>query len=498
MNSSWSSLTSAAVRGSGTTIVVVAATVVEVAAVVDVEAGAVVDEVAVGCGTVVTTTVVEDGDEVHAAASIKITTAQGTRRRRSTSYRHDGTGYRRPAVEPHDSPAEAAFRAEARAWLDANATRRTDPVVIVSAIVAEWTPEEEEAELAIAKAWQREKYDAGWAGIHWSTEHGGRGGTPIESLIFRQEELHYDVPADALGVGLDWLGPAVAELGDPELAAAVLPDLLSGDHVWCQLFSETAAGSDLAGLETRAVRDGDEWVVNGQKTWTTVAHLADRGLLITRHDPDAPKHRGLTAFLVDMDSPGITVNPIKQMTGAANFNEVFFDDVRIPDSRRVGEVGDGWRVAVGAFAHERFSDSFSNTDAIEALAELLRGTELTAAQRDRFADLYARSQALRYTGMRLLTEISQGRQPGPEGSVLKLAGPQLLSEIYEMGLESFGPGATLESNGDWSAGFLGIPGLIVGGGTPPIQRNIIGERLLGLPPDVRVDKDKAFRDVPNR
>jgi len=320
----------------------------------------------------------------------------------------------------------------------------------------------------------------------------------MEAAIFRQEELRYEVPADALAIGLDWLGPAVAELADDGLARAMLPSLLSGDSVWCQLFSEPAAGSDLAGLETRAQRDGDEWTINGQKVWTTLAHMSDRGLLIARHDSDAAKHRGLTAFLVDMDAPGVTINPVRQMTGAANFNEVFFDGVRVPDARRVGEVGDGWRVAVTAFSHERFSDSFSNTDAIDALAALMGIAPRSASQRDRFAGLYARSQALRYTGLRLLTDISKGQPVGPEGSVLKLAGPQLLSDIYELGLELQGASATLATGDDWRAAFLGIPGMIVGGGTPPIQRNIIGERLLGLPGDIRVDKDLPFVDAPNR
>ncbi len=401
-------------------------------------------------------------------------------------------------VQPKDSPQEAAFRSDAAAWLDANATRRTEPTVIVSSIVAEWTADEEVEGLAIARAWQRTKFDAGWAGIRWSKEHGGRGGTGMEAVIFRQEELRYDVPADALAVGLDWLGPAVAEFAETDLAVEVLPTLLSGDSVWCQLFSEPAAGSDLAGLETKAERDGDEWTISGQKVWTTLAHLADRGLLIARHDSNAAKHRGLTAFLVDMDAPGITVNPVRQMTGAANFNEVFFDGVRVPDGQRVGEIGDGWRVALGAFRHERFSDSFSNTDAIDALAMLMGQAERSGSQRDRFASLYARSQALRYTGLRLLTDISKGRPIGAEGSVLKLAGPELLSDIYELGLELQGPSATLATGDEWRAAFLGIPGMIVGGGTPPIQRNIIGEQLLGLPGDIRVDKDMPFRETPNR
>jgi alkylation response protein AidB-like acyl-CoA dehydrogenase len=406
-------------------------------------------------------------------------------------------------MQPYDSHDEAAFRAEARSWLEVSAEPYADAPVLLSSIIAEWSPAEEEEELKRARAWQRKKFDAGWAGVDWPTEPGGRGGTPMEALIFSQEEGHFAVPADALVVGIGWCGRAVLEHADDVLAARVLPPLLRGDEVWCQLFSEPSAGSDLAGLATRASRDGDEWEIHGQKSWTTLAHLADWGLLIARHDPDLPKHQGLTAFLIDMKGEGIEARPVRQMTDSANFNEVFFDGARVPDSQRVGEVGAGWGVVLSAFTHERFSSSFANTTVINALRALVgrvgRGGEPEI--RDRFADIYIRAQALRYTNLRMLTAISRGETPGPEGSTMKLAGSILLSDIYELGLDLLGPYGGLgrpdaPANGEWHAGFLGIPGLRIGGGTDQIQRNIIGERVLGLPPDIRVDKQVAFSDVP--
>lgn len=406
-------------------------------------------------------------------------------------------------MQPYDSAEEAAFRAEARSWLESNAEPHTEARVLLSSIIAEWSPEEEEQELERARAWQRAKFDAGWAGVAWPAEFGGRGGTLMEALIFSQEEAHFDVPADALVVGLGWCGRAVLEYADEGLASRMLPPLLRGDGVWCQLFSEPSAGSDLAGLSTRASRDGEEWVINGQKSWTTLAHLADWGLLIARHDTELPKHQGLTAFLVDMQDEGIEARPLRQITDSANFNEVFFEGTRVPDSQRVGEVGQGWAVVISAFTHERFSSSFADTGVINALRALVdqsgRGGEPEI--RERFADLYIRAQALRYTSLRLLTAISRGEEPGAEGSTMKLAGSNLLSDIYELGLDLLGPygglgGVDAPQSGEWHTGFLGVPGLRIGGGTDQIQRNIIGERVLGLPPDVRVDKEIAFSDVP--
>ncbi len=406
-------------------------------------------------------------------------------------------------MQPYDSPEEAAFRAEARSWLESHAVPYAEPPVSPSAIVAEWTPAEEEKKLAEAKAWQRTKFEDGWAGVAWPTEYGGRGGTPMQALIFAQEEGRFDVPHDALVVGLGWCGPAVMQHGTAEQKERLVRPLLRGDEVWCQLFSEPGAGSDLAGLKTRAVRDGDEWVVDGQKVWTTFAHRSDWGLCIARHDADVPKHGGLTAFIVDMATPGIECRPLRQMTDSSNFNEVFLDGVRVPDANRIGAVGDGWRVVITTFMYERFSGSFSGASVLQSLRKLIAQTGKASdpAVRDRFAALYARAHALRYNSLRLITAISQGRMPGPEGSVMKLGGTILLSDIYEFAVELLGPEGMLLAGdapwaGEWHDAFLGAPGLRIGGGTDQVQRNIIGERVLGLPGEPRVDKQVPFKEVP--
>ena len=406
-------------------------------------------------------------------------------------------------MQPVDSPQEAAFRAEARAFLEANAEPLPPWVVAPSAIVAEWTPDEEERKLDEARRWQRLKFDEGWAGIAWPRRYGGRGGTLIEQLIFSEEEARFDVPRDALIIGTGWCGPAVLEHGSDEQRDRFLRPLLRGDEVWCQLFSEPAAGSDLAGLGTRAVRDGGQWRITGQKVWTTFAHRSDWGLLIARHDPDLPKHRGLTAFIVDMKAPGITARPLRQMTGSANFNEVFFDDVVVDDAYRLGAVGDGWRVVISTFMWERLSLVYGSDRVLEALGALIaeRGRAADPAVRDRYAAIYAKGEALRFTGMRMMTAVSKGTMPGPEGSVVKLLATSMLEEAHTMALDLFDAIGTLAADvapwhGEWHAAFLGMPGLRIGGGTDQIQRNIIGERVLGLPSDPRPDKTVPWGQVP--
>ncbi len=502
---------SRSVRGSSlTTVVVEAGGLVVVVADVVVVGTVVVSTLGAGVGVGPAVVAVVD---VQAPMSRPKVRSGAKRCTRESFRRGDGTATRRGrgmsperylrGVQPYDSPQEAAFRAEARAWLEANASLNVEPPVLISSIIAEWSPEEEERQLAAARAWQATKFDAGWAGIHWPEKYGGRGETIMEAVIFAQEESRFDVPQDALEVGVGWCGLAVLAHAAEELSARVLPPLLRGDEVWCQLFSEPAAGSDLAGLVTRADRDGEDWVLTGQKVWTTLAHHADWGLCIARHDPDLPKHLGLTAFLVDMHQDGIEARPMRQMTDSANFNEVFLDGARVPDTRRVGEVGEGWRVATTTFMYERYSPSFSNTGVLDALRAVVveSGRAGDPEIRDRFSDIYVRAQALRYTVMRLLTAVAEGRSPGPEGSTMKLAGTMLLEDIYALGLDLQGPfgslaGGDAPRRGDWHAGFLGVPGLRIGGGTDAIQRNIIGERVLGLPPDVRVDKDVPFREVP--
>jgi alkylation response protein AidB-like acyl-CoA dehydrogenase len=407
-------------------------------------------------------------------------------------------------MDPYDSPGEAAFRAAARAFLDANAAPAPPELVTASAIVAEWSPEEEAARLGAARRWQRLKYDAGWAGIHWPEEYGGRGGSLIEHVIFSQEEARYDVPHDALVVGVGWCGSAVLEHGSDAQRRRFLPRVLSGADVWCQLYSEPDAGSDLGGLRTRAIKDGDEWVLSGRKVWTTFAHLADWGLCIARHDPDAPKHRGLSAFLVDMDLPGVTASPLRQMTNSANFNEVTLDEVRVPDEFRIGAVGDGWRVVVSTFMWERVG-ALTGTDRILAALRRLIGESGAAGDpsiRERYAALYSRAEILRFNFLRMMTALSRGRLPGPEGSIMKLAGTSLLTDVYDLAVEIQGGAGLLAGSvapwaGEWQSGFLGAPGLRIGGGTDEVQRNIIGERVLGLPGDIRVDKGVPFKDIPS-
>jgi alkylation response protein AidB-like acyl-CoA dehydrogenase len=378
--------------------------------------------------------------------------------------------------------------------LEANAARPAAPPIAPSAIVAEWSEEAEERKLAEARSWQRRKFDAGWAGVAWPHEYGGRGGTEIEQLIFDDEESRFDVPRDALAVGLGWCGPALLLLGEEDQKQRLIPPLLSGGQVWCQLFSEPGAGSDLAGLSTRASRDGEEWVLAGEKVWTTFAHHSDLGLCIARTDPEGGRHRGLTAFVVDMRSAGVAVSRIRQMTGAANFSQVFLDDVRVPDSNRLGAVGDGWRVVITTFMFERTAASFAGGPMVEALRRLLTGGphRLDPRRRDDWVRIWITDRILAYAAMRRLTALGRGVGPGPEGSLNKLVGTNMLSELYEqavglLGADGMLAGADSPQEGEWQAAFLGTPGLRVGGGTDPIQRNIIAERLLGLPRDLRPD-----------
>ncbi len=394
-------------------------------------------------------------------------------------------------MEPFDSPEEAAFRTDALAWLEANAKRPSSPEIAPSAIVAEWSPEVELERLTEARDWQRTKYEDGWAGVSWPKEFGGRGGSQIEAAIFSGEEAGFAVPHDALVVGLGWCGPALMIHGSEEQRTRFLRPMLRGEEVWCQLFSEPQSGSDLVSLSTRAVADGEEWVISGQKVWTTFAHMSDWGLCIARTDPDLAPHQGLTAFIIDMKSQGVEARPIRQMTGSANFNEVFLDDVRVPDSMRVGEIGDGWRIVITTFMYERISVLNLGAGLADALLGLLRERAPSdSGHRDRFLRLVVAGRTLRYTQMRMMTALSQGRVPGPEGSSAKLVGTMLLSDLYDhavnlLGADGLLVGEDAPYGGEWQDAFLGTPGLRIGGGTDQIQRNIIAERLLGLPKDLR-------------
>jgi len=406
----------------------------------------------------------------------------------------------------NDTPEEAAFRAEARAWLEAN-TSRKDPNDAGGDVLAERTSPEVVKE---AQTWQKKKADGGWACLTWPVEYGGRGASSIQSVIWNQEESKFKTGAPIFGIGLGMCGPTVMAHGTDEQKQRWIPKMITGEEVWCQLFSEPAAGSDLAGLRSTATRDGDDWIINGQKIWTTGAHFCDWGIIVVRSDPNAAKHAGLSYFVVDMHSPGIEIRPITQINGGRGFNEVFFTDVRIPDANRLSEVGNGWAVAITTLMNERSSIGSSSTGGgvadLLALAESVEIDGRPAIEdgsvREQIADFYTRSKGLQYTSMRSLSALSQGKTPGPEASMGKLVGAVLAQEVSAFGMELAGSAAGTHdaeftpAGAEWQDRYLGIPGLRIAGGTDEVLRNIIAERVLGLPPEARADKGIPFKDIP--
>jgi len=407
-----------------------------------------------------------------------------------------------------DTPEEAAFRAEARTWLEANAERRAlgdKPLGIAE--------REDPRFIQQAQDWQAKKADAGWACLNWPTKYGGRGASSIQKVIWGQEQARFRTPADLFTAGIGMAGPTLMVHGSEEQRERFLPPMARGDEIWCQLFSEPAAGSDLASLRTRAEPDGTDWIVNGQKIWSSVAQHARWGILVTRTNFDVPKHKGLTYFVLDMQADGIDVRPIRQISGSSHFNEVFLNDVRIPDANRVGKVDGGWAVTITTLMNERSSlgsgegGGFINIDNLIALAREARderGSLLDSAGiREQIADYYVRTSGLKYAGYRTLTAISRGDTPGPEGSMGKLVTSNVRQRMTSLGLELQGAtGALLDGDATaqrnaWQLGYLGAPGVRVAGGTDEIMRNIIAERVLGLPPEPRVDKGIPFREIPS-
>jgi acyl-CoA dehydrogenase len=405
-----------------------------------------------------------------------------------------------------DTPEEAKFRAEARAWLEKNTSRKGDdpgPAPMSEERL-------DEATIRAAKAWQKKKAEGGWACITWPREYGGRGGTTIQKVVWNQEEGKFRTPPDIFAIGLGMCGPTILTHGTDEQKRKWIPKMVTGEEVWCQLFSEPAGGSDLAGLRTRAVRQGDDWIVNGQKIWTTGAQFCDWGILVTRHDDSVDKYSGLTFFVVDVRSPGIEVRPIVQMNGGRGFNEVFFTDVRIPDSYRLGAVGEGWRVSLTTLMNERAAiGGGGGADSIRQLFRLAGQLRVNGrralddpAVRQKLADFYVRAQGLKNTGNRTLSALSQGKIPGPEASLGKLVGARLAQEIGDFGIELGGmAGGVMESDfGPLGSLFqelyLGIPGLRIAGGSDEVLHNIIAERVLGLPPEMRADKGMPFKEIP--
>ena len=406
-----------------------------------------------------------------------------------------------------DTPQEAAFRAQARKWVDANAPKQFEAELSKASLGRIRLQSGDMVE--VGKAWQKKKADGGWACLHWPKQYGGRGATPIERVIWQQEEGIYGKLTQPFQIGEGMCGPTMMAYASEEQKQRYLPKIASGEEIWCQLFSEPSAGSDVAGLRTRAERDGDDWIVNGQKIWTSGAHYSDFGLLITRTDPNVPKHKGLTMFFLDMKSPGVEVKPIKQANGMQEFNEVFFTNVRIPDSQRLGNVGDSWNVSLTTLMNERMSIGSRLATGFPEIFAFCSGLMTDdgpalddRAVRSKLANWAVKASGLKYTNYRSLSALSRGERPGPENSIGKLVTGTMMQDIASYALDLEGAAgvltdpATADAAGQFQAMLLSSPSVRIAGGTDEVLRNIIAERVLGLPGDIRVDKDVPFNKIP--
>jgi alkylation response protein AidB-like acyl-CoA dehydrogenase len=404
-----------------------------------------------------------------------------------------------------DTPAESAFRAEARAWLDRTTTPRATQADHDAA-----PPLRDR--LAAAKSFQKKKQEAGFAAITLPRQYGGRGGSAIEQLIYLQEEANYEnfEVVETFGVGLGMCIPTILQHGSAEHRERYVAAAIRGDEIWCQLFSEPAGGSDVAAARTSARRAGDDWVIDGQKIWTSGAHFSDFGIITTRTDPNAPKHRGMTVFIVDMRAAGVEVRPIRQMSNDSDFNEVFFNGVRIPDSSRLGQVNDGWNVALSTLMHERAGIGGRSRDLgwrtllRLASARTLDGVSASTDWRiaEKIVDAWLIEFGAQLLSARGQTALSRGQSPGPEQSILKMLKAPLLQQNAYIAMEILGESGLLthKALGDewreiekaWTFG----AGIRIAGGSDEILRNIVAERVLGLPPDIRIDKTVPFSEVP--
>ena len=386
------------------------------------------------------------------------------------------------------SAEDDAFRAELRTWLEAN---RED-----STPARELFADETDGDWDARVRWHRRLHQGGWMGIHWPKEYGGRGATILQNVIYQQELERAGVAMPFTGFGISLLGPTLIHWGDEEQKRRHLPRILAGEEFWCQGYSEPNSGSDLASLQTRAIEDGDDFVVNGSKIWTSSAHHADWIFLLVRTDPDAPKHKGISYLLVDMKSPGVTVRPLVQMTGARGFNQVFFEDVRVPRKNLVGEKNQGWQVAITTLMFERAMGHdrglIQQVDELAALARRIPRNGGSAWDDadvcQRLSQLRTETEAIKYTGFRQLTRQLRGLPPGAESSMLKLCSTELALNIATFAMELLGPYSQLELDspfaldaGRWSQRMLAARGPTIYTGTNQIQHNIIGERVLGLP-----------------
>jgi acyl-CoA dehydrogenase len=407
-------------------------------------------------------------------------------------------------VDFDDSPAEADFRAEVREFLGAHAKPRAGDDGDWSRHGASTDPEVAADYRDRCRDWQRTLFDNGWAGIAWPTAFGGRGGTPAQQIIFNQELARFDATSGFITAAQALAGPTIMAHGTPTQQQRHLGPLLRGDELWCQLFSEPGAGSDLSALATRAVRDGDEFVVTGQKVWNSSAQHAQFGLLLARTNPDVPKHEGITYFILDMSTPGIDVRPLVQAQGVAHFNEVFLSDVRIPASSVLGEVDGGWKVARTTLRSESsmIGGAGQATTFVNVLATARRtGRTNDPVARQELARVWSNEQILRYLQMRMQTAVMTGRRElAVHGSLLKNFFTRALSHRTTLALDLEGAEGTLnheaEGDGFWQYQCLNQFASRIGGGTEEVHRNNLAEQALGLPRDVRNDLDVPWRDLP--
>ena len=396
------------------------------------------------------------------------------------------------------SPEDRAFRAKTREWLAANA------------------PQEDLKTLAERKAWHRKLYEAGYVGMLWPREYGGWGATPMQQAIVQDEMARVGAPPPINGLGIGFIGPTIIVHGTPAQKERYLRKILTAEEIWCQLYSEPNAGSDLASLKTRAEDQGDHFVVNGQKIWTSSGPIADWGILLARTDPKVAKHRGISCFLVSMRQPGVEVRPLKQITGHSLFSEVFFTGARVEKHDLVGNLNEGWAIAQTTLGYERGANSLGRvtryaiafTQLVKAARELRRGGRPLIedpAVRARMGKLYAELEVQRYAGLRVLSALNRGQAPGAASSITKLSYTEFEKRYYETALEILGPWGQLMSAreefeevdsssgepGTWATAFLWSRAGTIYSGSSEVQKNIIGERVLGLPKEVRADRLKA-------
>jgi alkylation response protein AidB-like acyl-CoA dehydrogenase len=396
------------------------------------------------------------------------------------------------------SPKEETFRKEIKDWLAENMKELPrwwfDPNIL--------GPDLDSPEMHQFSLWWHKKlYDAGFVGINWPKQYGGRGATLLEQVVFSEELAKHRAPGPTNGIGIGWAGPTIMANGTEEQKKRFLPKILTAEEVWCQGFSEPEAGSDLANVQTKAVDQGDHYIVNGQKVWTSGGHYSDWGILMTRTDPNAPKHRGITYLLLDMHAPGVTVRPLRQITGHAEFNEVFMDNVKIPKSLQIGETNKGWYIAMGTLEFERsgVGASVMRENTVKDLIKLAREMKSNGEPRSKdpivrqkIAQFYIDVNVLKYTGFRALTGQLRGERPGPETLVGNLFGVEMGQRMQDFAMQLQGPYSRLIrgsmyaiEHGDWQYRFLRSRGNTIETGTSEIKRNLIAERGLGLPRSAR-------------